>query len=283
MAFAVSEQWKASGKLESERHKWNLGVELGGIEDVMDAAGDAPASRGALKAFDPLTGETRWEVELSHYWNGGVLGTRGGLVFQGNNRGLFNAFDAQSGEVLWTFDAYTAFLAPPISYQIDGVQYLAILAGTGGGSMFDGEIDGMASAEYGNAGKLLVFALDGEAELPAPQRRDRELPLLAAPEASEAELKRGEHIYYETCAMCHGVGAKSAGAIPDLRMMSAETRRNFEAIVLGGILAENGMASFADVVDARDVALIKAWITHRAVEDRAEAQTIPVQGTAGGE
>jgi quinohemoprotein ethanol dehydrogenase len=264
-------------------HKWNIGVELGGIVDVMDAAGKAPPSRGALKAFDPISGETRWEVELSHFWNGGVLGTRGGLVFQGNNLGEINAFDAQTGEVLWTFNAFTAFLAPPISYQIEGRQYIAILAGTGGGSLFSGEKEGLASVNYGNAGKLLVFALGGSAQLPEPRMVDRDLPELAATGASEMELKRGEYLYFDTCAVCHGADARSAGTIPDLRRMSAETRQHFEAIVLGGLLADRGMASFADLLDAKEVALIKTYVTQRSVDDRAEIQAIQVETGAGKE
>ncbi len=86
MAYAVSEEWKATGKIQRKPGSWNLGVELGGITDVMDAAGEAPKARGALKAFDPLTGEIRWEVEQPHHWNGGVLATRGGLVFQATAR-----------------------------------------------------------------------------------------------------------------------------------------------------------------------------------------------------
>jgi quinohemoprotein ethanol dehydrogenase len=280
LAYAMSEEWKATGTMQRVPGVWNLGIELGGIADVSDAAGDAPPKRGALKAFDPLTGETRWEVELPHYWNGGVLATRGGLVFQGNNEGRVNAFDSDTGETLWMFDAYTAFLAPPISYQIEGRQYIAILAGTGGGGLFDGEVEGLASVEYGNAGKLLVFALDGSAELALPERVDRTIPEWPAAVTTAAELKRGEHLYVKTCGMCHGGDLKSAGSIPDLRMMSEERREQFEVIVLGGMLAEKGMASFADVLDSEDVALIKSYISFRAMEDRAEAELVKIEKSA---
>jgi quinohemoprotein ethanol dehydrogenase len=229
-----------------------------------------------LKAFDPLKGESVWEVPQPHHWNGGILATRGGLVFQGNSEGNINAYDSDTGELLWSFAAFTAFLAPPVSYEIDGRQYIAILAGTGGGGLFDGESESMASVEYGNEGKLLVFALDGSAELAAPRLRSREIPDREMVEISAQDLKRGEHLYFETCAMCHGAEAKSTGVISDLRMMSSETLAQFREIVLGGLRADKGMAGFADVLDPQDAEKIKAYIIHRAREDRAEIETIQV-------
>lgn len=276
-AYAVSEEWKSTGSVKQVTGTWNLGIELGGIADVSDAAGEAPPSRGVLKAFDPLTGETLWEVEQAHHWNGGVLATRGGLVFQGNSQGMVNAFDSQTGELLWAFNAFTSFLAPPISYELAGKQYIAILAGTGGGDLFGGESDKLASVEYGNAGKLLVFALDGSARLAEPNKRARDIPELEMVEATPADIKQGEHLYFKTCAMCHGAEAKSAGSIPDLRMMSAQTREQFNEILLGGLRASKGMASFADVLGPPDAAKIKAYITQRAIEDRAEMNSLQVE------
>ena len=279
LAYAVPDEWKTTGEMHRVQGRWNLGIELGGLEDVMDAAGDAPASRGVLKAFDPLTGETHWEVVQSHHWNGGVLATRGGLVFQGSSEGEVNAFDADTGERLWSFNAYTAFLAPPISYEIEGRQYVAILAGTGGGDLFGGEVDALASVQYGNAGKLLVFALDGTATLPAPELRNRDIPELQMVDISPQDLKDGERLYYETCVMCHGFAAKSAGTIHDLRMMSEQTRDQFSEIVLGGLRSDKGMASFADILTPEDAAKIKAYVTWRAIEDKAEAESIRIEGS----
>jgi quinohemoprotein ethanol dehydrogenase len=280
-AYGVSEEWQATGSLPPVMATWTLGVELANIVDVFDAVGDAPPARGVLKAFDPLTGEVRWQVEQAHYWNGGILGTQGDLVFQGDSQGRFKAFDADTGEDLWSFNAYTAFLAPPVSYQIDGRQYIAILAGTGGGALFDGEIEDMASVHYANAGKLLVFALDGDAELPEPERVNRGIPELAMPDTSPAEIELGERAYHAHCAMCHGYTVKSAGVIPDLRRMTSETWQNFDAIVLGGTLADQGMASFADVIDKEKIDALRAYITVRAIEDRNEAMSVQVESGEG--
>jgi quinohemoprotein ethanol dehydrogenase len=278
LAYAMNEEWKATGTYKRVVGGWNLGIELGNINQVMEDAGEAPKSRGILKAFNPLTGEQSWAVEQLHYWNGGVLASAGGLVFQGNSLGEFNAFNADDGELLWTFNAFTAFLAPPMSYQIDGIQYVAILAGTGGGDLFGGESPNIASVKYGNRGKLLVFKLGGEAVLPRPTVVDRRIPEQPNLQASKEDIARGERLFHETCAVCHGLLVRAGGVVPDLRLMPSGKHDLFKEIVLDGILAANGMASFADLVDEGDVNRIHAYVVSRANEDRLAAEDATGEG-----
>ena len=171
----------------------------------------------------------------------------------------------------WSFNAYTSFLAPPITYQIDGIQYVAILAGTGGGDLFGGESNNLASTTYGNFVKLLVFKLDGSAELPQPTALDRSIPEQPASDASAEDIARGDNVYHSNCAVCHGVLARSSGVVPDLRMTNATRHGLYNEIVLGGILAGTGMASFADLLDENDVEKVRAYVIQRANEDRAAA------------
>ena len=265
-------------KTGSYRHivgGWNLGIEHARIMEGFAAAGEPPKSRGYLKAFDPLTGKESWAVEQLHYWNGGTLATAGDLVFQGNSVGDVNAHDSDTGEILWTFNAFTAFLAPPVSYLIDGVQYIAILAGTGGGgALFAGEVPNLASVTYGNFGKLLVFKLGGVAELPPPTVLDRTIPEQPELIASAEEVQSGKERYHLHCAVCHGAIAKSSGVIKDLRLMQPETHQIYKEIVLGGVYAEKGMASFSDLLEEKDIELIRAYIISRANEDREAAATV---------
>ncbi len=272
LAYAMNDEWKATGTYKRVVGGWNLGVELGRLVQIMGEAGDPPKARGILKAFNPLTGEESWAVEQLHHWNGGLLASKGGLLFQGNSLGEFNAFDTDTGEKLWRFDASTAFLAPPVTYQIDGVQYVAILAGTGGGDLFGGENPNLASVKYGNLGKLLVFKLDGDASLPPATVIDRSIPEQPDLQASAEDVQRGERLYHETCAVCHGVTARAGGVIPDLRLMLPGKHELFNQIVLDGILAANGMASFADLIDEGDAKRIHAYVVSRANEDREAAQ-----------
>jgi quinohemoprotein ethanol dehydrogenase len=279
--YAMNEEYKRSGFFKRNPSGFNLGLELGRIAQIADETPGEPEAKGYLKAFNPLTGEELWAVEHVTYWNGGVLATAGGLVFQGDAMGNVSAYHPDSGEVLWQSNVYTSILAPPMSYEIDGVQYVAILAGMGGGNNFAGYIDETASVLYGNFGKLLAFKLDGNAELQAPALLDRHIREQPAITASAADVERGEILYHEVCAACHGLQVKSGGAMPDLRLMASATHQSFNAIVLDGARASVGMASFSDQLSASDAAQVYAYIVTRANEDRAEALTTEGEGTGG--
>jgi len=85
---------------------------------------------GALKAIDPVTGETKVNLRLDYPAYSGVLATAGNLVFLGHPDGAFAAYDAKTLKELWSFNAGTGINAPPITYAVNGKQYIAILAGS---------------------------------------------------------------------------------------------------------------------------------------------------------
>jgi len=84
---------------------------------------------GLLSAVDVATGTLRWQHRTPEPLVGGVLATAGGLVFTGEGDGYVDALDAATGRVLWRHRCAAGANAPPITYAIDGVQYLAIAAG----------------------------------------------------------------------------------------------------------------------------------------------------------
>jgi alcohol dehydrogenase (cytochrome c) len=84
---------------------------------------------GNVTAVDYNTGEIRWQVKTPEPMIGGVLATAGGLVFTGEGNGLFKAYDAETGAVLWKFQAGAGVNAPPASYTVDGKQYIVVAAG----------------------------------------------------------------------------------------------------------------------------------------------------------
>jgi alcohol dehydrogenase (cytochrome c) len=87
---------------------------------------------GALRAFDPVTGRMAWENRnYAPLW-GGVLTTAGGLVFYGTPEGFLKGVDARTGKELWSFNVGTGIVAPPITWEQDGEQYIAVTAGWGG-------------------------------------------------------------------------------------------------------------------------------------------------------
>ena len=271
--FSMAKEWRDTGVYKPNPGSWNLGVQLAEVSQLInDNLDSRPQPLGYLKAFDPLTGEEKWSVEHPHYWNGGVLATAGGLVFQGDALGMFTAYDKDNGEVLWQFNAQVSMLAPPVTYEIDGEQHVSILTGSGGGELFSGETaPSPASLTYGNLGRLLTFKLGGGAALPAPTSVDRSIPEQVLPEMAAEDLMRGERLYNTYCSLCHGVFARSGGAITDLRLLSEERHALFNQAVLGGLYANKGMASFADSLVVEDVAKIQAFVRFRAYEDREVA------------
>jgi len=119
---------------------------------------DGEAS-GAFKAIDTATGEIKWQVETRSPMVAGVLTTGGGLVFTGDAEGFLTAYDAESGEVLWNFQCGSGHHAAPVTYELDGRQYLAVCVGWGGwtaGFIGDGA-PWLRDARRGNT--IFVFAL----------------------------------------------------------------------------------------------------------------------------
>jgi alcohol dehydrogenase (cytochrome c) len=86
---------------------------------------------GALKAIDPKTGELVWQVKFADLTEGGVLTTAGDVLFTGNREGYFHAFDARDGKLLWKVSLGGYIAAGPVTYSVDGKQYVAVAAGHG--------------------------------------------------------------------------------------------------------------------------------------------------------
>ena len=218
-----------------------------------------------LTAYDPVKQEIAWQVELPRHGNGGVMVTASDLVFEGTTRQTFAAFDARSGKQLWEYPTQSAPVAGAITYMLDGVQYIAINAGWGGGAA---QIERGSGIELPRApARLLVFRLGGTGQLP-PLAAAEAIPNPPPLRASEAQVQRGAQLYAETCAVCHG--QQAIGGIKDLRHMTPETHGKFKDIVLGGIYVDKGMASFADLLNEQQVEDIHAYLIARANEDWGE-------------
>jgi quinohemoprotein ethanol dehydrogenase len=117
-----------------------------------------------LQAWDPLNQTLKWNVEGGGGIGGGTTTTAGNLVFQTINDGRFRALRADNGEVLYEVKVGRTGMAPPITYEVDGKQYVAF----GGGLGRAATIVGPNNAKVDNPPILFVFALDGNAEMPAP-------------------------------------------------------------------------------------------------------------------
>lgn len=228
-----------------------------------------PTIRGYLRAWDPVTNTVAWQVETSDRWagqmnaiwnGGGAMTTGSGLVFQGRSTGELYAYDARSGAQLARINLGVSIMAAPMTYELDGEQYVAVMAGFGGalGGSFP---EGTAAHRYGNAGKLIVLRLDGGA-VPLPAEVVREAKFARPPTArygSAATIAKGVDLIRRHCSHCHNNSA-ATGTVPDLRRINEKTYAEFEDIVLGGIRASRGMGSFKGVLNKQDVDAIRAAI-----------------------
>ena len=243
-----------------EGHHWNMGQDqtageqgpMSNMSPTMMNAVMKHLLRGRLIAWDPIAQEEKWRVEHKTAWNGGVLTTSGGLVFQGDGSGYFSAFDAETGKRVWQYNVGNGVIAPPVSYEIDGEQYIALMVGWGGavGLLFD-----QPEAVGGGKGRLLAFKLGANEPLDIEQI-PRVQPEPPARSGDEASVARGAALFGNNCSRCHGLGAAATGVISDLRYLNEGTHKLFDQIVLDGIFSGLGMVGFSDVLsqdDANDI------------------------------
>jgi quinohemoprotein ethanol dehydrogenase len=208
-----------------------------------------------LLAWDPVKMQAAW-IERQGSGRSGVMTTAGNLVFQGTASRSFAAFRADTGERLWTTETQTNIAGAPVSYAVDGEQYVAVVAGTSG---FGGDYWQPTYA------RLLVYKLDGKIELPPPMPYTP--PVLNPPAnfGDAALLARGETEYDSHCASCHGNNGRVSSLFPDLRyagqLWSADA---FNAIVIGGALQANGMVSFRKMLTPHDANAIRAYVVSLA-------------------
>ena len=248
----------------------NANLGMGNYEGpLLEQLSRLPPPAGELLAWDPVKQQPAWRVTLPSMEGGGTLATAGSLVFHGRGDGIFAAYRATDGEQLWQFDAGTGIIGSPISYVVDGHQYVTVLAGWGGAvGLFNFPWTGKIKPGYG---RILTFALGaagsfvprafGHSEPPRPA-----ITLNVPPSA----VHDGAGLYGSNCMPCHGFNAV-AGPIPDLRYASKQVHDQFEEIVLGGQRETLGMPSFKKILNAEQVRAIEAYVLSRAAESAKAA------------
>jgi alcohol dehydrogenase (cytochrome c)/quinohemoprotein ethanol dehydrogenase len=235
--------------------------------------------KGKLVAWDAAQQKQAWAVERPGPWNGGTLATAGNLVFEGTAAGRFEAYRADTGERVWSFDAQTGVMAGPVSYTVNGEQYVAVLAGWGGVfPLVAGEVS-FKSGRVRNVSRMLAFTLNGKASLPPLPPFEEPVLNPPASTASAAAIQHGEAVYQRFCSGCHGDVAISGGLLPDLRYSSTLADRQWFKIVRDGAYQSLGMVAFGKEVSQQDAADIRAYVIFRANQSMNETKSGPAEVT----
>jgi quinohemoprotein ethanol dehydrogenase len=240
-----------------------------------------PGNTNSLLAWDPVKQKPAWSVALPGFKNGATMATAGNLVFQGNVSGELAAYDGKSGKKIWSFDAQNGIMAQPISYEVDGVQYVTVIASWRAST----EMGPGLSWDYRQQKRrVLTFALNGKAPLPAADLTRLPYQLDPAFRIDPAKAERGRALVGAHCALCHGSGLKAGGAAPDLRRSPVPVDpAAFDAVVREGALVANGMPGFPEI-PAADLELMQHYIrseARAAASGKAPATTTPASASEG--
>ncbi len=237
------------GAFRRTARDFNVGTELN-----VFAAFPPEVASGHLLAWDPVRQREAWRVPHGLPWNGGVLSTAGNLVFQGTADGRFVAYRADDGRPLWLDHTETGVIAAPISYAIEGEQYVSVLAGWGGIFALAGGTAARGAAR--GPGILLTYALPQAA--PTPEQ-------IQAFVTRPGPLADGERLYHRWCSRCHGAGAVSASSLPDLREAAARMGDGVAAVARDGVPG-TGMPAMGGEISEEQALLIARYLLSRAEE-----------------
>ena len=210
---------------------------------------------GRLVAWDPVKQKEAWRQEYASPWNGGTLTTAGNLVFAGTADGRFAAYSADKGEKLWEAPIGVGMVAPPVTYEVDGRQYVSIAVGWGG-------VFGLfqRASDKHDLGRVYTFALGAGKPLPeVPAYPQGEL--ISGVKYDPAHIAEGTRIYVSNCVFCHGVpGVDKGGNIPNLGYVPSRDIANLADFVFNGPFVKKGMPDFTGKLSADDVEKLKAFI-----------------------
>ncbi|MBE7419028.1 MAG: PQQ-dependent dehydrogenase, methanol/ethanol family [Ideonella sp.] len=246
-----NKNWKLNASNPLEPHS-NLGWNLATFANA-----EPPKSKpfGRLVAWDPVTQKEKWVVEHVSPWNGGTLATAGNLVFQGTADGRFVAYDARDGKKLWETPTGTGVVAAPVTYEVDGKQYLSIAVGWGG-------VYGIAAraTERKGPGTVYTFVVGGTAKPPAFVEYKMNALLQGVP-YDPKHVEAGTALYVSNCAFCHGVpGVDRGGNVPNLGYSSKDVIASLDKWLFKGPATDKGMPDFTGKLQPADVPKLQAFI-----------------------
>jgi quinohemoprotein ethanol dehydrogenase len=239
---------------------WNTGIGLD--ESVATRAEpNPPKFAERLVAWDPINQKVVWSYDHKGLWNGGVLTTSAGLVFEGSADGRLIAFDATDGKLLWEKDLGTGIMAAPVTYKVGDTQYVSVAVGWGGAMG-----KSLKFTEQVNPGTVYTFALNRSSSMPAYAKSVQKQRISMPLTGTDKQVQHGELLYDQYCSICHGEVISHGGNIPGLTYSTEATHKLFKKILLEGILSEKGMPDFSARLSEDDAGDIQHFIFYSAAE-----------------
>lgn len=214
---------------------------------------EAP-QRGTVTAIDVKTNKIAWQVEWDAIAYSGVLTTKGNLVFVGHNDGRIIAYDAKTGDQVWEYMTDAGANAPPISYEVDGVQYISILSAG----------NALAGSKHGD--KLFTFALNGKGKINKVEdtkkvegNKSEDKADAISEDTASAETEDGMKLFKNTCLSCHGDQGTGGHNGPDLQISKVTSDKNavIERIKKGG----STMPAFEGMLTEEEINALADYVT----------------------
>lgn len=263
-----------NGALIGDGQKGGSASEMGaGMGATLVPEVDLPGGhRSFLKAWNPVSQQEAWKVELPGDWPGGVLASAGNLVFQGRMDGNLVAYNAKTGQVVWHYKTESPIVGAPISYRVGGRQYVTVITGNGGnGAGITSPGNAAYRTDYRLPRRVLTFAIGGADSIAPFTMPPLEIPADPDFKPDAARAQKGAMLFGgNACLVCHGWNAVGGGAAPDLRYSPMIVDGDaFKQVVHNGALVPNGMPKFAQISDD-DLDTIRFYLRTRSKQAPAE-------------
>ncbi len=220
--------------------------------------------KGYLRAIHPLTGKAKWEFPTTVPMNGGTLVTKGNIVFSGAQTGELYALNAETGEKLWEFRTGSGIIAPPVTYQLNGKQYIAVVSGIGG--VYNNLSNDPDLGNINPGGAIWVFELGTGTDTSTIHAKTIRLPksnnikdVFDDKAAWSDSVKHGAELYEQTCSHCHGIGMKTSGSNFDLRTFPKTDKSRFMDSVING---KGSMPAWGNKLSVEEVNDIFEYVIH---------------------
>lgn len=242
---------------EEEKDRFEQGKEY--IGSVWQPVENAPG-RGTVTALDIKTNKIVWQQKWDAIAYSGLLTTKGNLLFTGHNDGRIIAYDASKGKQLWEFKMDAGANAPPITYEVDGKQYISIFAAG----------NTLAGSKHGD--KIYTFSLEGKygSVKDIPKEQINTSPIKQNVTADEKQqdtsnkkaknagnnTAAGEDIFKNNCLACHGAEGAGGHNGPNLQ----KTKMDHDAIIKQVTNGGGQMPSFKDTLSKEEIEAVADYV-----------------------